>query len=89
MSYTSPQWFETWVFHARNEVGLPRTLTLKASLPAIYSAGIGYHASDKLLVNADVRWLDYENTDLFGTAIVDGGLGWQSVSESLRALDTS
>ena len=22
--YTSPQWFETWKFHARNEIGLPR-----------------------------------------------------------------
>jgi len=79
VAYTSQQWFETWVDHARDELGQPRTLTLKASLPAIYSAGIGYHASEKLLVNVDLRWFDYKNTDLFGTSLRDGGLGWKNV----------
>ena len=77
--YTSPQWFEPWVYHARTEIGLPRTLSLNASLPAIYSWGIGYRATDRLLLAADLRYIDYRNTDLFGTRVPAGGLGWNSV----------
>lgn len=77
--YTSPQWFETWTYHARTNLGLPRTLTLNATLPAIYSWGAGYRATDRLLLGVDLRYLDYANTDLFGQRVVDGGLGWQSV----------
>lgn len=77
--YTSPQWFEPWLYHARTELGLPRTLKLNVTLPAIYSWAIGYRPTDRLLVAADLRYLDYANTDLFGTSIVDGGLGWRGV----------
>jgi long-chain fatty acid transport protein len=77
--YTSPQWFETWTYHARTELGLPRTLTLDVTMPAIYSWGIGYRPTDRMLVAADVRWLDYANAELFGTPVRDGGLGWDSV----------
>jgi long-chain fatty acid transport protein len=78
-SYTSPQWYETWITHARNEVGVPRTLTLDVTLPAIYSMGVSFQATEKLLLSTDLRYLDYENSDLFGTAIVDGGLGWRGI----------
>jgi long-chain fatty acid transport protein len=77
--YTSPQWFETWIYHARNELGSPRTLTLDATLPAIYSWGVAYRATDKLLLALDLRYMDYKNTDLYGTPIRDGGLGWDGV----------
>ncbi len=77
--YTSPQWFEPWLYHARTELGLPRTLKLTVTLPAIYSWGVGYRPTDRLLLAADLRYLDYANTDLFGTAIRDGGLGWRGV----------
>jgi long-chain fatty acid transport protein len=77
--YTSPQWFETWKAYARDEVGQPRTLTLKASLPAIYSWGVAYRPTDRLLVAVDLRYFDYENTDLYGERVVDGGLGWRGV----------
>jgi long-chain fatty acid transport protein len=76
--YTSPQWFETWQYNARTELGQPRTLSLDATLPAIYSWGLGYRATDDLLLSADLRYVDYANSDLFGTPIRDGGLGWQS-----------
>jgi len=48
--YTSPQWFETWKYYARDQFGLPRTLTLNASLPAIYSWGVAYRPTEKLLL---------------------------------------
>ena len=31
------------------------------------------------LIDVDLRYIDYANTPLFGTKVVDGGLGWQSV----------
>jgi long-chain fatty acid transport protein len=77
--YTSPQWLETWKYYARNELGLPRTLTLDASIPAIYSWGVGYRATDKLLLSTDLRYVDYTNSDLYGTPLREGGLGWTSV----------
>jgi long-chain fatty acid transport protein len=77
--YTSKQWYETWKFYARNELGLPRTLTLDVTLPAIYSWGVTYRPTDRLLLATDLRYIDYKNSELFGTRVVDGGLGWRSV----------
>jgi long-chain fatty acid transport protein len=76
--YTSPQWLETWKFHARTPDGLPRTLSLKATLPAIYSWGAAWRGIDRLTLGVDLRYFDYRNTDLFGTPVRDGGLGWDS-----------
>lgn len=77
--YTSPQWFETWKYYARDELGQPRTLFLNATLPAIYSWGLAYRPSEKLLLAVDLRYFDYESTELLGTRVRDGGLGWDSV----------
>lgn len=77
--YTSPQWLEAWKFYARTPDGLPRTLTLQAQLPAIYSWGVAWRGIDRLTLAADLRYFDYKSTDLFGTAVRDGGLGWGSV----------
>ena len=76
--YTSPQWLEKWKFYSRNEAGLPRTLFLQARLPAIYSWGLSYKGIDRLLLSLDLRYFNYADTALFGTRIVDGGLGWDS-----------
>jgi long-chain fatty acid transport protein len=76
--YTSPQWLETWRFHARDELGRPRTLFLDASLPAIYSWGVAYRGIDRLTLAVDLRYFDYANADLYGEAVRDGGLGWDS-----------
>jgi long-chain fatty acid transport protein len=77
--YTSEQWLETWQFRARDGQGFPRTLNLKASLPAIYSWGIAWRGIDRLTLALDTRYFDYKNTDLFGPRVRDGGLGWDSV----------
>jgi len=76
--YTSPQWFETWQFNSRDNLGNPRTLSLDASLPAIYSWGVAWRGIDKLTLGVDMRYFDYKNTDLFGTPSSQGGLGWDS-----------
>ncbi|HVJ83734.1 MAG TPA: outer membrane protein transport protein, partial [Planctomycetia bacterium] len=77
--YTSPQWYETWRAYARDEIGNPLTLNLPVTLPAIYSLGAAIRPNDELLVGADLRFFDYRTTKLFGTPIVDGGIGWESV----------
>ncbi len=40
---------------------------------------MAYKGLPKTLIDVDLRYIDYHNTDLFGTRVVDGGLGWQSV----------
>lgn len=77
--YTSPQWFEPWIYHARTELGLPRTLVLNVTLPAIYSWGASYLVTERWRLSTDLRYFDYANTDLYGTPVAQGGLGWKSV----------
>lgn len=77
--YTSPQWLEQWRFHSRGPLGVPQTLTLDATLPAIYSWGIAYRGIDRLTLALDLRYFDYAHTRLFGVPVVQGGLGWDSV----------
>jgi long-chain fatty acid transport protein len=76
--YTSPQWLESWKFYARTPDGVARTLTLNATLPAIYSLGIAWRGVERLTLGVDLRYFDYHNADLFGTPVRDGGLGWDS-----------
>ncbi|MGQ0635647.1 MAG: OmpP1/FadL family transporter [Planctomycetaceae bacterium] len=78
-SYTSPQWFETWNFNSKNEVGEPLEVRTPFMLPMIYSMGIGYGGLEGLLLNVDVRFFDYENTQLLGQSIREGGAGWNNV----------
>lgn len=78
-SYSSPQWFQVWKFNARDEIGRPETLYLNATLPAIYSWGLAYKGIERLVLALDFRLFDYKNTDLFGTLLRDGGLGWSDV----------
>ena len=56
-SFTSPVWFETWRFNARNEVGAPFQFSTQATLPMILSAGLAWCANDSIQLLADVRWL--------------------------------
>ncbi|MCI0639606.1 MAG: outer membrane protein transport protein [Gemmataceae bacterium] len=65
-SYTSQQWFEKWRFNARDEVGNPTSFAIDFSLPQFFSAGVAYRGIDGLILAADVRYIDYENSDLLG-----------------------
>jgi long-chain fatty acid transport protein len=84
-SFKSPQWFESFEFRATDEVGNPRRLAVNVDYPMIVSGGVGFRPHPSLLWAADVRYIDYENTDGFGNpagfapdASVTG-LGWRSV----------
>jgi long-subunit fatty acid transport protein len=77
--YSSPQWFENLVWNSRDSAGNPVTVTLPMQLPAIYSAGVGVKATEKLLLAADCRLIDNINSVPFGQAPAAGGLGWQEV----------
>lgn len=77
--YTSPQWLQTWHFNSRDLAGNAQPLNLNMSLPAICSLGFGWHPNEKLLLDLDLRYFDYADTQLFGTPVRDGGLGWESV----------
>jgi long-chain fatty acid transport protein len=78
-SYTSPQWFETWEFNARDASGNPITFETGFSLPQILSLGLAYDGIDGLLLAADIRWLDYRTTKLLGEPVVQGGANWDSI----------
>jgi long-chain fatty acid transport protein len=76
--YTSQQWLETWRFNSSDNAGNPRSLSLNATLPAIYSWGVAWRGIDRLTLGVDLRYFDYKNTELFGTPVRNGGLGWSS-----------
>jgi long-chain fatty acid transport protein len=83
-AFRSPQWFETFRYHATDEIGLPRTLKLRFDFPLIASVGASYSGFDRLLLAVDARYIDYRNTKAFGPAGFDTtgagtGLGWRSV----------
>ena len=78
-SYKSPVWQEKWEFNAATPTLAPRRIGIQASLPEMISWGIAYKGLPKTLIDVDLRYIDYANSSLFGTKVVDGGLGWQSV----------
>jgi long-chain fatty acid transport protein len=85
LSFKSPQWFETFEFRATDEIGNPRRLEVDVDYPMILSGGFGMRPYDSLLWATDVRYIDYENTDGFGSPagfapdLSVTGLGWRSV----------
>jgi long-chain fatty acid transport protein len=78
-SYKSPIWQEKWDFNASYPNKSPRTIGIQAQLPEIISWGVAYKGLPRTLIDVDLRYMDYANTSLFGTKVVDGGLGWQSI----------
>lgn len=78
-SYKSPVWQERWDFNASYPNLSPRLIGVQASLPEILSWGVAYKGLPRTLIDVDLRYIDYANSALFGTKVVDGGLGWQSV----------
>ena len=78
-SYKSPIWQEKWDFNASTPRLVQRTIGIQAQLPEIFSWGVAYKGLPKTLIDVDLRYIDYANAALFGTKVVDGGLGWQSI----------
>jgi len=78
-SYKSPIWQERWDWNATLPTLAPRRIGLQASLPEIISWGVAYKGLPRTLIDVDLRYFDYADTELFGQKDVDGGLGWRSI----------
>ena len=78
-SYKSPIWQQKWNFNASYPNKAGREIGIQASIPEVISWGVAYKGIDKLLIDLDLRYMDYADTQLFGQKISDGGLGWSSV----------
>ena len=78
-SYKSPVWQEKWDYNASTPKQIPRVIGIQAQLPEMFSWGVAYKGLPNTLIDLDLRYIDYANATLFGTKVVDGGLGWQSV----------
>ncbi len=83
-SVRSPQWFNSFQFSSKDQVGAPRNVKFVIDAPMIVSLGTAYKGIDRVLLALDVRWLDYRDTRPFSqvgfapTGAVKG-LGWDSV----------
>jgi long-chain fatty acid transport protein len=84
VSTKSPQWFDSFEFSARDEIGRPRTFKFTLNYPMIITTGIGYSGWNRLKWAADVRYIDYQDTKGFKETGFDStgavkGLGWKSI----------
>jgi len=78
-SYKSPIWQERYGFNSSYPDLAARRIGVQAQVPEIFSWGIAYKGFDRALIDLDLRYFDYKNTDLYGTKPIDGGLGWSSI----------
>ncbi len=83
-SFKSPQWFQNYTFNTADELGVPRRFGFNIDLPSIVTVGASYSGFDRWLLALDLRYLDFRNTDGFGTSgfTPDGalkGIGLKSV----------
>lgn len=78
-SYKSPVWQEKWTYNTANPDLSPRTVGIRAEVPAIYSWGIAFKGIEGLVIDLDLRYLDYANAALWGDSVQAGGLNWSSI----------
>ncbi len=83
-AYKSQQWFQSYRFDSANELGVPQSFGFNLDLPAIVSIGTSYQGIDRLLLAADLRYLDYNNAAGFGDSGFSPtgalrGIGLQSI----------
>lgn len=83
-SYKSTQNFQAFKFNAVDEVGMPRILEFDMDFPAIASLGVGYTGFDRWQLGADLRYIDYANTNGFEKSGFDAtgavqGFDWDSI----------
>ena len=78
-SYKSPIWQERYGFNSCYPDLAARRIGIQAQVPEIFSWGIAYKGFERALIDVDLRYFDYENTSLYGTKPIDGGLGWSSI----------
>jgi long-chain fatty acid transport protein len=81
----SPQWFEPYHYKSQDEAGRPRAFKFRLDFPMIVTAGVGYSGLKRLKWAADVKYIDYRNTQGFNQSGIDPetqavrGFGWKSI----------
>jgi long-chain fatty acid transport protein len=83
-SFKSPQWFEPFRSQSADERGFPRTVKVHFDYPMIVSVGGAYTGFERWTLAADLRFVDYHNTQGFSHTGFDPsgavrGLGWDSI----------
>jgi long-chain fatty acid transport protein len=83
-SLKSPRWFEKFGFNSADELGRPRHFTFDADLPLVASAGVSYAGFPRWLLEGDVHYIAYANTQGirqsgFDSAGAVRGIGWRSI----------
>ena len=85
-SIKSPQWFERAEFNSTDGMGFGREVSTQLEYPMILSLGAAYDGIDNVLIAVDVRYIDFDSTELFGEPAqfqpgsgAVRGLGWESV----------
>lgn len=86
-SVRSPQWFGSFDWNSQYPDGTPASFRFRLDYPMIIGAGAAWTPTSKWLVAADVKWLDFGNTEGFSdknfapspTGPYVRGLGWESI----------
>jgi long-chain fatty acid transport protein len=83
-SIKSPMWFESYRYQSSEQNGQPRTVSLNLDSPMIISIGTAYTGIDRLLIDLDLRYIDFNTTTLltssgFNASGALNGLGWSQV----------
>lgn len=84
VSFKSTQWFNSFQYNARDQIGNPRNVKVLVDAPMIVSLGTSYTGFEKWLFATDVRYIDYHNTVPFSRSGFDStgaikGLGLDSI----------
>jgi len=85
--FKSPQWFQDLSWNSQFPDGTPTSFKFRLNFPLIVGGGISYQPTDDLLLAADLKWINYRNTEgfhdrNFGTSATGPfvrGFGWEDV----------
>ncbi len=69
----TPTWFEPFRYFSEDAFGNARTDTINVTLPLIVSGGVAYKGRPGTTITADLRYLNYADTEGLGTPAVYRG----------------
>jgi long-chain fatty acid transport protein len=87
LSFKSPQWFNDFSWNSQYPNGAPGKFSFRLDYPMIVGAGLSYQAGDGLILAADVKWINYKDTEGFKSSNFAAtplgpyvqGFGWQDI----------
>ena len=85
--FKSPQWFDKFRYNSQFPDGTPTGFTFELDYPMIVGGGVSYKPIAPLTLAADVKWINYTDTDGFEkenfASSPSGpfvqGFGWESI----------